>query len=195
MGVALPFRLTLASGSHGRRYLLEKAGYQFDILPAAIDEPTEAQFGSVRQYVQELAWMKAAAVAGRVTDGVVLAADTVGWLDGRVVGKPEDESDARRILKALSGRVHELWTGVCLWRVSDDWQLAWQEVSRVQMRALPDEEINAYLTTRRWEGCSGAYAIDEENDPYLTVVEGSMSNVVGLPMETLAQALVAMGRL
>ena len=61
----------------------------------------------------------------------------------RVVGKPEDEADARRILKWLSGRVHELWTGVCLWRVSDGWQLAWQEVSRVQMRPLSDEELQA----------------------------------------------------
>jgi septum formation protein len=135
-----------------------------------------------------VAWSKSAAVAPIIRDGVVLAADSVGWIDGRVIGKPDDEADARRILQTLSGRVHELWTGVCLWRVADGWQLQWQEVSRVQMRQLSAAEIDSYLRTRQWEGCSGAYAIQEENDPYLTVVEGSHSNVIGLPMESLARA-------
>jgi septum formation protein len=188
MGKSLPFRLTLASGSRGRRYLLEQAGYSFDAVPANIDEPPQARLGSVRHYVQELAWLKAAAVAPQVREGVVLAADTVGWLDDRVIGKPEDEADARRILQSLSGRVHELWTGVCLWRIADGWQLCWQEVSHLRMRPLSENEIATYLATRQWEGCSGAYAIQEENDPYLTVVEGSLSNVIGLPMESVERA-------
>jgi len=191
MGKQLPFRLTLASGSIGRRWLLEKAGYTFDILPANIDEPTEAVHGSCRQYVHHVAWMKAAAVAPNVSDGLVLAADTVGWIDGKVIGKPEDEADARRILKTLSGRVHELWTGVVLWRVEDQLQFCWQERSLVKMRPLSDAEIDAYLTTRKWIGCSGAYAIEEENDPYLTIVAGSLSNVIGLPMESLERVLVS----
>ena len=185
MGKQLPFRLTLASGSIGRRWLLEKAGYIFDIVPAHIDEPTEAAHGSCRQFVHHVAWMKAAAVAPKVADGVVLAADTVGWIDGRVIGKPEDEADARLILKTISARIHELWTGVVLWRVEDQLQFCWQERSLVKMRPLEDAEIDAYLTTRKWVGCSGAYAIEEENDPYLTIVEGSLSNVIGLPMESL----------
>jgi septum formation protein len=195
MATPLPFRLTLASGSRGRRYLLEKAGYAFDVVPANVDEPTQARYGCVRQYVQELAWLKAAAVAPRIADGVVLAADTVGWLDDNVVGKPDDEADARRILSMLSGRVHELWTGVCLWRIADGWQLAWQERSLVRMRPLAEEEIDSYLATRRWEGCSGAYSIEEQGDPYLTIEEGTLSNVIGLPIETLAVALRAVGRL
>jgi septum formation protein len=187
MGKSLPFRLTLASRSRGRRYLLERAGYSFDVCPADIEEPAQTRLGSVRHYVHELAWLKAAAVAPKVA-GVVLAADTVGWLDGQVIGKPEDEDDARRILESLSGRVHELWTGVCLWRVEDGWQLCWQEVSLVRMRPLLNAEIDTYLATRQWEGCSGAYAIQEENDPYLMVVKGSMSNVIGLPMESVERA-------
>ena len=110
----LPFRLTLASGSLGRRELLKLHGYQFDVKPADIDEPTEARLGDCRHYVAELAWRKAAAVAPKVPDGVVIAADTVGWLNGRVIGKPDDEAHARRIIKSLSGTTHELWTGVCL---------------------------------------------------------------------------------
>jgi nucleoside triphosphate pyrophosphatase len=188
MGIPLPFRLTLASGSQGRRYLLERASYTFDVKPSNVPEPTEAVGDNIRDYVMHVAWTKAAAVGPTVPDGIVLAADSVGWIDGRVIGKPEDEADARRILRTLSGRVHELWTGVCLWRVADGWQLQWQEVSRVRMKELSDRAISDYLKTRKWEGCSGAYAIKEEGDPYLTVVEGSVSNVIGLPMESLAKA-------
>ncbi len=189
MGQNLPFRLTLASGSHGRRWLMEQAGYAFDVLPANIDEPTEARLGDCRHYVGELAWLKAAAVAPRVADGVVVAADTVGWLNGKVVGKPDDVEDARRIITALSGTVHELWTGVCLWRRPGDFQLCWQERSLVRMKTLTAAEIESYLQTRKWEGCSGAYAIELPDDPYLTVEDGTVSNVIGLPMESLARAL------
>ncbi|HKA07232.1 MAG TPA: nucleoside triphosphate pyrophosphatase [Gemmataceae bacterium] len=194
MGIALPFRLTLASGSHGRRYLLEKAGYTFDVKPSNVQEPTEAVNGNIRDYVMHVAWTKAAAVAQTVKEGVILAADSVGWIDDHVIGKPEDEVDARRILQTLSGHVHELWTGVCLWRATDGWQVQWQEASRVRMRELSGAEIDAFLRTRQWEGCSGAYAIQEENDPYISVVEGSLSNVIGLPMESLAAAFAFLAR-
>jgi septum formation protein len=189
MAQHLPFRLILASGSQGRRYLMEQAGYSFTVQPANIDEPTEARLGDCRQYVGELAWLKAAAIAPTIADGLVIAADTVGWLNGKVVGKPEDEADARRIIKSLSGTVHELWTGVCLWLRPGDWQFAWQERSLVRMKFLTDAEIDAYLKTGKWEGCSGAYAIELPRDPYLTVEEGSASNVIGLPMESLEKAL------
>jgi septum formation protein len=189
MAQHLPFRLILASGSKGRRYLIEQAGYSFTVHPANIDEPTEARLGDCRQYVGELAWLKAAAIAPTIADGLVIAADTVGWLNGKVVGKPEDEADARRIIKSLSGTVHELWSGVCLWRRPGDWQFAWQERSLVRMKSLTDGEIDAYLKTRKWEGCSGAYAIELPHDPYLTVEDGSASNVIGLPMESLEKAL------
>lgn len=183
------FPLILASGSLGRRELMKLHGYDFTVLPSNIDEPTEARLGDCRHYVAELAWLKAEAVAPKVAEGIIIAADTVGWLHGKVIGKPEDEADARRIISALSGTVHELWTGVCLWVRPDDWQFTWQEVSRVRMKQLTDAEIDEYLTTRQWEGCSGAYAIRLPEDPYLTVVEGSVSNVIGLPMESLAKAL------
>jgi septum formation protein len=189
MAKHLPFRLILASGSHGRRYLMEEGGYSFDVIPANIDEPTEARLGDCRHYVAELAWLKAAAVAPGVDDGLIIAADTVGWLNGKVVGKPEDEADARRIIQSLAGTVHELWTGVCLWLRPGDWQFTWQERSLVRMKPLTDNEIDAYLKTRKWEGCSGAYAIQLPRDPYLAVEEGSASNVIGLPMESLEKAL------
>ena len=189
MASPVPFRLTLASGSLGRRELLKLHGYSFDVKPSNIDEPTDAQNGDIRRYVGELAWNKAAAVAPQVPDGVVVAADTVAWLDGHVVGKPDDEADARRILGNLSGRAHELWTGVCVWVRPAGWQVCWQEISRVRMKALSSAELDAYIASRKWVGCSGGYTIELPNDPYLTVEEGSVSNVIGLPMESLGEVL------
>ena len=185
----LPVRLILASGSPDRRRLLARAGFQFEVLPAGIDEPTGEGWRDIRGFVEHVAWLKAAVVAPRVDEGLVLAADSVAWLDGRVIGKPADEADARRILRFLGGREHELWTGVCLWRRPDDLQIAWQERSRVLFKGLTEAELDDYLATRTWQGCSGAYAIKEEGDPYIRVVEGSVSNVIGLPMETLERVL------
>ena len=189
MGRPLPFRLVLASGSLGRRELLKLHGYTFDVMPSNIPEPTDARLGDCRHYVAEIAWLKAAAVAPQVPDGVVLAADTVGWLNGKVIGKPDDEADARRIISSLSGTVHELWTGVCLWKRPEDWQLAFQEASLVTVMPFTDEELEAYIATNRWVGCSGAYSIEGSADPYTRVVQGSVTNVIGLPMESLEQML------
>ncbi|MCI0465028.1 MAG: Maf family protein [Gemmataceae bacterium] len=182
-------RLILASGSAARRELLEQAGYRFEVLPAGVDEPTGEGVTDIRGFVHSVAWLKAAAVAPRIAEGVVLAADSVGWLNGQVIGKPSDEADARRILRLLGGTTHELWTGVVLWRRPDNLQLAWQEFSRVAFKGLSDPEMDAYLATRTWRGCSGAYAVEGPNDPCIRVREGTISNVIGLPLETLARVL------
>ncbi len=185
MPVALPCRLILASASRDRRKLLAQAGYIFDTMPAHIDEPKDATDGDCRHYVHDVAWRKAAATARRVADGLILAADTVGWFRGKVIGKPEDEADARRILRTLAGKIHELWTGVILWKRPQDWQFCWQEVSECRVKPFTDIELDAYLATNRWVGCSGAYAVEGPDDPYVEVVRGSVSNVIGLPMESL----------
>lgn len=180
-------RLILASASPARRELLARLGVEFDVQPAHIDEPEH--FGDPRTFVAAVSWLKAAAVAARVDAGVILAADTIGWLDGEAILKPTDEDDARRILRRMAGREHELWTGVTLWRRPDDVQLGWQERSVVHFRALSDDEMNHYLATRSWKDHSGAYAIEEKGDPYVLVAEGSVTNVIGLPMEALAERL------
>lgn len=181
--------LILGSASPARKALLEKAGYTFTVKPANIDEPTHAGFPNPRQLVQHISWLKAETVAPTVQEGIVLTADTVAWLDGQVIGKPEDEADARRILQLLGGREHELWTGVCLWRRPDNVQLIWQELSICHFTALTAEERDTYLASREWANNSGAYAISETNDPYVQVKKGSISNVIGLPMESLEKLL------
>ena len=188
MGEPQPIRLTLASASPARRELLQRLGVPFEVRPAYIDEP-EAGFRDPRTMVQMVSWLKAAAVAPSVENGLVLAADTIGWVNGHPILKPADEADARRILRELGGREHELWTGVTLWRRPDDVQIAWQERSLVHFTGLSDAELDVYLATRSWREHSGAYAILEDGDPYVRVVEGSVSNVIGLPMETLTRVL------
>jgi septum formation protein len=189
MANSQPLRLILASASWGRRELLKQAGYKFEVMPSSVDEPTGESVRDIRQFVQHVSWLKAAAVAPRIDQGLVLAADSVGWIDGQVIAKPVDRADARRILRLLGGAEHELWTGVILWRRPDNIQLAWQEASRVAFQPLSDEQIEDYLDTRMWEGCSGAYAVQGPDDPYVRVVEGTISNVVGLPVETLGRLL------
>ena len=158
------------------------------MLPADIDEP-QSGFRDPRTFVQTVSWLKAAAVAPRIDDGLILAADTIAWINDHPILKPADEADARRILREMSGREHDLWSGVVLWRRPDDLQIAWQEQTRVAVAPLSDGELDTYLATRSWRGHSGAYAIEEQNDPYVRVVRGSLSNVIGLPLETLTRTL------
>jgi septum formation protein len=188
MAVPGSFRLILASSSPARRELLAGAGLPFEVRPAAVEEPTTG-FADPRSFVQAVSWLKASVVAPTVPDGLVLAADTIGWIDGGPILKPSDEADARRILRQLGGREHELWTGVTLWRRPDDLQFVWQERSRVFMKAMDETEMEGYLATRQWRNNSGAYAILEKGDPHLSVVEGTVSNVIGLPMETTLKVL------
>lgn len=184
-----PQRLILASASLGRRALLTQAGYSFELQPSGVEEPPYVGFPSPRAYVQYVAWLKAEAVATKVIASIVIAADSIAWDGQEVIGKPADEADARRILQRLGGTQHELWTGVCLWRRPDDWQICWQEASIVEMRRWTPAELSDYLASGVWEGKSGAYGIRERDDPYVRLVQGSLSNVIGLPMESLGRAL------
>src|SRR5438309_4842907 len=118
MGKQLPFRLILASGSPARRNLLHKAGYDFQVIPADVEEPTQAGFALPDALVEHIAWLKANAVFRQMLDprpALILAADTIAWLIDQAIGKPADLADARRILRRLMGTEHELWTGVCCW--------------------------------------------------------------------------------
>jgi septum formation protein len=192
MAESKPPRLILASASPARRELLARLGHPFEVLPADIDEP-QSGFANPRSFVQTVSWLKAAAVAPRIEDGIILAADTIAWINDHPILKPADEADARRILREMAGREHELWTGVVLWRRPDDLQIVWQEQTRVAVAPVSDLELDVYLATRSWRGHSGAYAIMEKNDPYVRVASGSITNVIGLPLESLAKHLHLLG--
>jgi len=185
-------RLILASASPARSELLARLGYPFEVVPADIDEP-ESGFRDPRTFVQTVSWLKAAAVVPRIDEGILLAADTIGWINDHPILKPADETDARRILCEMAGREHDLWTGVVLWRRPDDLQIVYQEQTRVAVAPLSEAELDVYLATRSWRGHSGAYAIQEKDDPYVRVMCGSITNVIGLPLESLAERLRLLG--
>jgi septum formation protein len=181
-------RLILASASPRRRQLLTEAGYDFEVDPSAVEEPEPASGTDPRAYVAGLAWKKAAAVARRRGRGLILAADTACAVDGQILNKPDGRADAERMIRLQEGRDSDVLTGVCLYSAAQDEWVGAVELSVVRFRVLADTERMAYLDTNRWRGKAGAYGV-QDRDPFVTVVRGSFSNVVGLPMERLAALL------
>lgn len=180
----------LASASPRRRQLLAEAGYQFEVEPSDVIEPDPASETCPAEYAAHLAWRKANAVAGRRKSGLILAADTVCVVAGEILNKPLDRDDAERMIRLQEGRDTEVITGLCLYRAGhEEWHGA-IDVSVVRFRPLSEQERVEYLDSGRWEGKSGAYGV-QDRDPWVSVVRGSFSNVVGLPMERLAALLAA----
>lgn len=188
-----PLRLILASSSPRRRQLLAEAGYQFQVVPPAIPEPAEGfEDLSPCQQAEALAYFKAREV-GPMPDALVLGADTIVAAGNRVLGKPADAADARAMLTSLSGTRHAVITGLAL-LTPDAHRLIASDTTWIVMRTITAAEIDAYLASGEWEGKAGAYAIQETADRFVQAVEGSFSNVVGLPLELLARMLEQLSR-
>jgi septum formation protein len=192
-------RIVLASGSPRRRELLEDAGYSFTVMPPAEDVECGvcSDFGPAG-LVADLAYRKAATVRTMLetepfsTPTLVLAADTVAECDGFALGKPRDELDARAMLTKLSDREHRVLTGVCLWGLHGGSPLIRVAVTRLRMDRLTDEQLDEYIASGQWEGKAGSFGYQDRLG-WVHIVEGSESNVVGLPMELLAEMLVEVG--
>lgn len=180
--------LILASASPRRRQLLLDAGYSIEVDPSGIDEPEPDGPVDPEPYVAELAWRKARVVATRRPVGLILAADTTCALDGRLLNKPVDRDDAERMIRLQEGRELEIVTGLCLYRADRREWVGALERSRVAVGRLSEAERRAHLDSGRWRGKAGAYGV-QDDDPFVRVVAGSFSNVVGLPMERLAALL------
>ena len=188
-------RLILASNSPRRRELLRQAGYRFEVRPPPVEDRGVRPAVSPGAHVESLAYLKAraAVVAYGITDGLVLGADTVVDLGGRIIGKPADEADARRILSELSGSEHRVLTGVALVDVAAGRRHLAHEVTRIRMRVMTPAQIDAYVASGEALGKAGAYALQETGDRYVERLDGSLTNVVGLPMELLERLLRAAG--
>ena len=183
-------RLVLASSSPRRRELLADAGYQFEVVSPPMDEPDELIHKlPPAQQAESLSYFKARSVADLHPDGLVLGADTVVAVGGQVLGKPTDADDARRMLRTLSSTRHCVITGVTLLGPQRQRLIA-SEVTYVTMRPMSEQDIEDYIASGEWEGKAGAYAIQETaQDRFVLKVEGSYSNVVGLPMELVTRML------
>lgn len=189
-------RLVLASASPRRRDLLEKAlekgGLGFHIVPSHADE-TRRRGEPPDAYVARIAETKARTVARRCPDTWVLAADTAVALDETVLGKPADAADARSMLRRLSGRTHRVLTGFVLCDRTDDAGPAQVVTSHVRFRTLSEAVIGAYLDTGEPFDKAGAYAVQGEGRALVDRVDGSLSNVIGLPLDEVGAALRAAG--
>lgn len=182
--------LVLASGSPRRAELLAAAGYPFRIeLPEDHAEDLPRPGEPAEAVVQRLAFQKAENVATRLGQGWIVAADTLGVCEGVLLGKPVDESDARRMLRLLRGQVHHVLTGICLWDVVGSRRIIEAVRTDLRMTEITDATIEDYIRSGRWRGKAGGFGYQDGNDWLHVLDEGSESNVVGLPMERLAHWL------
>jgi len=184
-----PFCLILASSSPRRRALLDEAGMDYiQVAPSVTESELLCPAISPIQHAEALAYLKARSVADHYPEDVVLAADTICELNGRILGKAGDAESARRMLAELSGTRHKVITAVAICIPGGDRLIA-SDVTEIEMKKMTPQEIDQYVAGGEWEGKAGAYAIQETADRYVKRIQGSFSNVVGLPMELLAVML------
>ncbi len=186
-------KLILASASLRRAEILRAAGIPFTVLSSAVDE-TPYPGETPHDLVQRLAGAKAELVAARaVGPAIIIAADTVVTLEGRILGKPRSSDDARHMLERLSGRTHAVVTGVALIRLPDAEPLNFVESTLVHFAVLPEEEITRYLSSGEPYDKAGAYAIQGRAGRFIPRIEGCYFNVVGLPLARLQHSLYELG--
>jgi len=189
--------LILASASPRRRQLLETAGFTFDVVPPEIDEnPGLCSNCGPAEMVMQIARDKAADVLRRVvqrqnpnqTAAVVVACDTVVECGGQILGKPKDEEHARRMLEMLSGRECRVFSGLCLWPVRAAAPRNGFETTVLRIERLEGHQLDSYLESNQWQGKAGAFGY-QDGLAWMHLLEGSESNVVGLPIELLQRML------
>ncbi len=184
--------IILASGSPRRKQLLEMLGVKnMKVIPAVGEEKAE-KWNTPGELVMMLASQKGSEVAGKCGfDDVVIAADTVVWVNDRVFGKPHSEDEAYDMLRTLSGNCHEVYTGV--WVKRGDRVLCRYEVSRVHFRELSDSEIRSYISNGEPMDKAGAYGAQGLGALFVSGIQGDFFNVMGLPLCTLGEMLKEQG--
>jgi septum formation protein len=178
--------IILASASPRRKQLLAEAGYEFTVQPADIDESAFPIDGvSPCEYAKQLALAKAGNISDKFPDSIVIGADTVVDFDGQIIGKPSDEKDAERITRKLFSRPHKVITAVAVVRLNDSTEIVENDTTIVYPKKLSDEQIAGHIKSQAWRDKAGAYAIQETGDEFIKKIDGSLTNVMGLPMELL----------
>ena len=189
-------KIVLASASPRRRELLEQIGIKFDIVVSNEPEDEIDKSLSPENYTSEIALMKACNVANKLTgtkrkDSLIIAADTVVYSDGKILGKPKDSDDAFRILKSLSGKAHEVYTGICVMRLTDGYATSKSIKTTVKFKELTDKTIKAYIKTGEPADKAGAYGIQGRGAVLVEEICGDYFNVVGLPLSALYDVLIS----
>ena len=187
-------RLILASASPRRRELLAELGVKFDVITAQVTEH-EDPTTDPRVMVAHNAALKADWVAERHPEAFVLGADTTVFIDGHALNKPRDGAEARAMLRRLSGRTHTVFTGIALRRLKDGLKIDTGEASEVTFKVIDEATIEAYLAKVHTLDKAGGYAIQEQPELIIASRTGSLTNIVGLPVDTVKQILTRCGLL
>jgi nucleoside triphosphate pyrophosphatase len=177
-------KLILASRSPRRAEILSAVGWPYDVMAAGVDESVRADESPV-EYVKRLAVTKAAAVATKLEDGLVLGADTTVVIQNQILGQPVDDEDARRMLKMLSGRWHEVLTGVALIRSETAERVVDYETTRVRFAELTDHEIDWYIASHEPLDKAGAYGVQGKAALFVEEIQGDYFNIMGLPIRLI----------
>ncbi|HKY28169.1 MAG TPA: Maf family protein [Pyrinomonadaceae bacterium] len=186
-------KLILASSSPRRAEILNAVHWPFEPVPANIDE-SRWQSEEALPYVKRLAETKARTVAARFSSGLVLGADTVVVVGAEILGQPREAKEARRMLKLLSGKWHEVITGVSLVRAENGQALIDHEITRVRVAELSDDEIDWYVETGEPLDKAGAYAIQGRAGVFIEEIDGDYFNIVGLPVRLVYELAQRMRR-
>jgi len=181
--------IILASKSPRRKYLLEQAGLDFSVIPSSFDEST-VELSSPETYVRDLAQAKAAQVAAEYPASWVIGADTIVSIDGTILGKPASETQAYEMLQRLSGRIHQVFTGYCICCQTRSKLFTDSIKTDVRFKKLSDDEIKWYIHTREPFDKAGAYAIQGLGSFLVKSINGSYTNVVGLPVCEVVEILI-----
>lgn len=184
--------IILASESPRRVDILRTLGVSFSIIPPKIDE-TQRKDELPKNYVSRISFEKAQSVGVHFPDKWIVGADTVVVFKNKIMGKPKDERDAFKMLKTLSGKWHRVITGFCILNISKD--IIYRDVveTKVFLREMSDLEIIRYINTSEPLGKAGSYAVQGKGGYMVKEIKGSFTNVVGLPICELAEALLSLG--
>ena len=189
-----PVSIILASASPRRKQLLTEAGYKFTVVTPEIDESAfPSKHISPCEYAKRLALAKAKNVAARFPDCLVIGADTVVDFNGQMFGKPADAKEAEQITKKLFSAPHKVITAVAIVRIADGTEIIEGETTAVYPKKMTAEQIAEHIKSGSWQDKAGAYAIQEDGDEFIEKIEGSLTNVMGLPMELLQRLLERIG--
>jgi len=181
-------KIILASASPRRRELLKHLGLTFEVIPSKIEE--DVKYGEEPcEHVLRLARLKAQEIARDQDSAVIIGADTIVVLGGEILGKPKDEEEAFAMLSQMSGRVHRVFTGFCVLDASDGSEYSEAVESKVRFKHLTPEEIRGYIKTGEPMDKAGAYAVQGRGSYMIKEIQGSYTNVVGLPLCELVEVL------
>ncbi len=183
----------LASSSPRRNEILSSLGLRFRIDPSHVPEPGIRRTEAPAAYAVRVALMKAREVRKRHTSGLVIGADTIVVAGGRIMGKPLSAEDARDMLHLLSGRWHEVITGVCLWDCASSRSRSGYARSRVHFRKISAKEIDWYMRTGEYRDKAGAYAIQGYASLFVDEIRGCYFNIVGFPVSTFERLCRSLG--